>query len=487
MAISDSQYLAWLQKDGVRRVVLVEVQVYSGSSITTRYLSNSAYASFPSDTPANQPYDDLLLEIPRFSNSMSEAFGGASKPAFGDVVIDNSSGARDSWLNDSWAGYPINIYLGDVSWAKSDFRLILSGITADIQARDNASLIVKMRDKQDLLNKPVNSNLYTTGSAVGLPKPLCYGQCYQVEPILIDSATHKYQIHDGAINGITTVYENGYTIPFTADLANGCFTLPANPAGHITADCTGAKPSGTYITKVADIALDLITRAGLSGSDISSTSLAAMNTLCPQTVGLFIKDRTNLLPALDELVASVQGYYGFGRDGKFQMGRLSTPAGSPTLYLIADDIEQYGVTVKTVSPPIKTYRMGYKQYYTILSDGVAGAVTETVRADYLNEYRAVTATNTVTGWPLAAEPELVGGNLAIQSEAQTECNRRAALFSVPRKVLQVKAFTAPQRIELGQEINITYPRYGLNNGVNGIVIGVSESPTSSRVDLEVWL
>lgn len=485
--ITDTEFNAWLIRDNVRRVVLVEAQAHDGSGVVTRYFSNTPYASFPTDTPANQPYDDLLKDVPRFSNVMAEAFEGNSRPAIGEMVVDNSNGERDDWLLDSWAGYPVKLYLGDPSWIRDDYRLILDGITADIQAKNKDSITFKIRDKQDLLNKQVQPTLYTTGSAIGKPKPLCYGEVFQITPVLVDSATHKYQIHDGVIQQIVAVYIDGVSTAFTNDLSNGGFTMASAITGQITVDAKGAKPSGTYIVKVADIVLDIATRAGLVSGDIDSASLTAMNTTCPQTIGLYIPDRQNIMSVFDVLLKSVGGFYGFGRDGKLKLGRLNAPVGTATLSLTADDIEANGLDVKTISPPIKTVRLGYKRYYSPMTAGVASGVTEAVRADLMQEYRAVTASNSVPEWPLAAEPDLIPTALALSAEAQTECTRRATLYSVPRRILKIRSFTASQQIELGQEIKITWPRYGLDSGEYAIVVGINESPTSFKVDLEVWL
>lgn len=487
MAISDAQYLAWLQNDSARRVTLVEAQCHNGSSVVTNYFSNADFASVPADTPANTIYEDLLREVPRISNSMSEVFGGRSMPALGEIVVDNSSGERDMWLTYTWIGYPVVLLLGDVTWPKSDFRTIFIGVISDIQAKSSHEITFKIRDKQDLLNKQVQSTLYTTGSAVNKPKPLCYGEVFKVAPVLIDSATHQYQVHDGAINSIVNVYENGIAVSYTATISTGTFVLTVAATGTITCDVQGAKPSGVYLTKVADIANDLALKVGLTGGDIDSASITALNTACPYTVGLYIQDRANLLEIYDQLFKSIGGYYGFSRAGLLKFGRLDAPTGTATLELIDDDIESFGVDLNTTYQPIKTYRLGYKKYWVVQDSSLSTLVTEANRADLGQAFRAVYATNSVPNWPLALEPNMAETLISNSTDAQTECNRVATINNTLRKVYTIRATTAPQRIEVGQEIKITYPRYGLNSGAYAIVTGINESPTSNRVELKVWL
>lgn len=74
--ITDSAFNAWLAKDGEIRCVLVEVEAFSGDTVVTRYLSNTHFDSRPSDSPANQGYDDILIAVPRFKSSIGEALGG---------------------------------------------------------------------------------------------------------------------------------------------------------------------------------------------------------------------------------------------------------------------------------------------------------------------------------------------------------------------------------------------------------------------------
>jgi hypothetical protein len=50
----------------------------------------------------------------------------------------------------------------------------------------------------------------------------------------------------------------------------------------------------------------------------------------------------------------------------------------------------------------------------------------------------------------------------------------------------LRCFTAPARIEQGQVIKLTYPRYGFNTGALAVVIGIEESPTANAITLELW-
>lgn len=212
-----TDYQVWLSADNQTRIILVEVQAYHSGGVVTRYLSDGDFVSQPSDTPANTSYTDgIVTGTPQFSAHMSEVFSGQSTPVWGDLEIQNFNGELDSWLDDGWDGRTISIYLGDPTWSKSQFELIMVGTVDDIYAKDQRTLALKVRDKQWTLNVPVQTNLIGGSTAnANSEKPLCYGPSNNVEPVLIDSALGKYQVHDGAINAISDVRDNGVSLIVT--------------------------------------------------------------------------------------------------------------------------------------------------------------------------------------------------------------------------------------------------------------------------------
>lgn len=490
MPISDAQYDAWLKADNKRRTLLVEAKAYSGGAEVTRYFATTAFVSTPTDTPANTAYDDIILEIPYFSSRITEAFGGRSEAGWGDITIINESGVRDSWLNDAWDGRALTLYLGDPTWPKADFRVILTGMSADIVAQDRNRLALRIRDKSWALNVPLQKNLIGGTTAYkDKPVPVCYGQVFNIEPPLTNAGTHEYQVHDGAVNDITDVRDSGLTVAYVKDLANGKFTLNAAAAGRITADVQGAKPGVTYLTKAADIIKDIVTtRTALTVADVDTTNFTAFNTTAPQKLGFYAQDFQSVAAALDEIITSVGGFWTFSRQGLLCLGQLVAPSGTEALALVSDDVAQKGLRVVDRILPIKTYRLGYRRNYTLQSDGLAGAVTEANRAEFAVEFRVKSSTNAgvETTYLLPASPDEVGTLLADAIEAQTEADRRATLWGTLRFRYEARAFAAPFTLRLGQVIKLTHPRFGFSSGKLCTVVGTRWFPTRKRVVLELF-
>lgn len=494
MSISDPQYLDWLKKDGTSRALLIEADSYSGG-VTTHYMSNRSYRTKPGDVPPNQPYDDIVSVMPAFTANLSELFTGASIPSYGDVDITNESGVRDVWVTYAWDGRPIRVYLGDhmdLNWRKGDFRLLVSGTVQDIITKDGGTILsLRMRDKTGLLNVPIQTTLVGgTTANKDRPVPLTFGQCYNIEALLIDAATHKYQPHDGNTEDVVSVREGGNNTGFTEQLSAGTFTLTGSPTLSIKCDVKGAKPSGVYLTKCADIIQHIITtRTQLTIADVDTANFTAFNTTCPQTLGLYVGDRRNVIDVLDDLVTSLGGFWTFSRTGLLQLGRLEDPVGATSVLDFGpDDIPVRSMRIVGRQIPISQYLLGYKRNWSPQADGLAGSVVEADRAAFAADYlisKAVDA-SVETAHLLARKPERVGTLLVDPTESATETARRLALWGVIRTTYEVDTYMAPFSLNLGQVVRITHPRYGFQAGVKAVVVGISEYPTRGRARLTVW-
>lgn len=487
--ITGEEYAAWLAQDA-RRILLAQADAYSGVVVEQRYLATAPFVTRPIDTPPNTTYVDVITETPSFEARLSEVFLGRSLPAWGDIVLYNPNGDRDAWLDDGWDGRAITLSLGAPGWNLPDYRPVLTGVIADIDAPSRDTLAIKLRDKTHLFDVPIQTSLIGgTSPHKDQPIPLAFGECFNVEPVLISSATHTYQVHDGPIEAITAVRDNGVGVSYTPDLAAGTFTLTASPAGRITADVKGAKPAGSYLTKCADIVQHIaLTRTRMTAADIDAANIAAMNALCAQTLGRYIKDRTNAIDVIDDLITSVGGFWTFTRGGLLSLGRLDAPAGTPVLELIADDIEAESMSMVRRDLPRASVRLGYAPNFAAQdADALAGAVTEANRALYAAPYQVAKAVNAVSSKHLlAANPDVVKTCLAAPADALTEATRRAALSATVRTTIRLTTFARAFALSLGAVVRVTHPRFGFAAGALAVVVGIRERVMDGRIELDLW-
>lgn len=490
MAISDSAFAAWLIQSGVNRCVLFEVDVWSGGGVVTRYMSTHGFVSAPTDSPASTAYDEILLDVPNYSSTLNEQLSGFSSPAVGEIVIDNSNGVRDSWLDDAWDGRTYRLYLGDPSWIKSDYRLMVSGVVDDISAKSIRTLSLRTKDKQHLLSRSVCTS-YVTGSTANKDQrmPVCYGECYNIQPVLINSATFTYAVHDGAVNSIVAVYEDGAAKGFTANNGAGTFTLSSAAAGRITCDVQGSKTSGTYVSTTADIVKRILTeRTSITAGNIDSTSISNFNTAVPGAVGFYAQDSTTtVMQALDFLIVGAGAFYSFDRAGNFYLSQFKAPSGSPVISIGTDDAPVNQLEIISRWLPSKTVRLSYKKMWTLQADGLASSVADARRAELAQGYSIVKVTNSVSQFLLADEPPVESTAFVSQTDASTEATRRAGIYNQIRKIIKLTCFLRPAQIKLGDVVSLDLGRYGLTGAALALCVGIDESYTDRRITLTLFI
>jgi hypothetical protein len=234
--ITKAQYNAWLEDPEAERIALVEAGARIGGVESTIYLSTHTYATGPNDNPPNQIYLALVdaqnlliseaLSLPNSSannstnspvkkptRSPSPTSDSASSQTIsptmsvGEVTVRNPSGELDDYLGYVWRNRPLRIYLGDPSWARSDFRLRYNGITYDLSNKDRTTFSFKYRDKTQLLNTAVSEVLLsdvitdpvvlaaTTNQSALVPVGI--GEMHNITPLVTNPATLEYQYNIG--------------------------------------------------------------------------------------------------------------------------------------------------------------------------------------------------------------------------------------------------------------------------------------------------
>lgn len=306
--MTDAEFNAWLTDEQAIRMALVEVVVTSGGSTVTRYLSSGVYVTRAADTPANTAYLPVMMGGIKFTEHISTA--GTAGMSYGDIELQNAEGDLDDWLYDIWKNRSIKVYLGDPRWVRSDFKLVFSGVVSDIDSKRQDRLNIKIIDNLQRLNTPVSENkLAGTTANKDRILPLLFGECHNIDPLLVDPATHKYQIHDGPVESIIEVRDNGVPVAFTPTLSAGTFVLTSQPVGTITVSAQGAKPS-TYSNTVSQIVKMLVMSYGKVSDrfligELDTVNFDEFDAANPQPVGIYLKDRTNVLQVCQQLTSSV--------------------------------------------------------------------------------------------------------------------------------------------------------------------------------------
>lgn len=470
------------------------------SSEITLYFSGEGFVTEPTDTPANTLFEPRLVEPISFSRSMfgSGRVGGYSVPGFGELILTNADGGIDNFANYAWDGRSVEVRVGQAGAAFQYYFTIFTGEAKTVEF-DDLFIRVILRDNQNDFVRDYPDVLYAgtggnegSSELEGQPKPHCYGEVYNVEPVLVDATNNVYQVHDGPIEAISAVYEGGLaltlTTDYTVDLANGRFTLVSAPSGVITADVKGSKPSGTYLETVADIIQHLVEdHAGFTyPDDFDTASFTALNTANSATVGVYDRDTISLADLLDRLINTIGGFYGFDRNGKFQVGRVELASGTPDAEFDSTNIIE--ITRLASAVPNYQARVGYKRNYRVMSESDFDASITTAKRDELlreQSFEIATDSSILTPYPNSTAL-IVDSLFASSSDAATEASRLLTLYKTQRDVYKILVKTQPYTLKLNDVVKITFNRYNLSSGKLFRVISIVEDAANNEVELELW-
>lgn len=489
-------------KQDANKKYLVTLKGYHLTNTTedTFFFSGEGFTTEPTDSPANTYFEPRLVEPLSFSRSMfaETKLGGFSVPGFGQIVLTNADGGLDTFTNYAWDGREVEVKVGESGASFSNYFTIFKGEAKQIEFND-LFVNVLIKDNQNDFTVQMQPNLYSGAGGVngnddikGQPIPLCFGQVRNITPVLVDPANRIYQVHDGEINAIDDVFEGGValtlTTDYTVDLANGRFTLVADPTNLITADVKGAEPSSTYINKLGDIIKEVvITHGGIASVNVDNTLITALNTDTSNRVaGIYIKEPTTVIEVLDQLANSAGAFFGFDRSGTFEVAQIKLATGTADEEFDRSNI----ISLERLAPSVPNYRIrvGYEKNYTVMTDSdFASGITNARRMELTREFAYETATGSGVQTAYPNSQELIVDTLFdSNAHASAEASRLSTLYGSQRDFYRVRVKIQPYTLKLNDVVKITFPRYNLTSGKLFRVISLIEDAQVNEVELELW-
>lgn len=483
-------------------------------AISEVYLSNLGYTTTPTDSVANVHYLAQVDNPMQFDVSIAAGGDfGSSAPSYGSISIANSDGQLDNLSGYMWAGRRVVVKAGARDFAYEDFTEVFIGVVNGIES-DEEKINLTIRDnrlKTDQLLQP--SDYAGTGGKEGgtdlanTPKPLCFGEVKNLEPILVDAANLIYQVNDGSILSVDGVRDAGVALTFEADVADitvgtvavgqfktqlsgGYIRLGSTPLGRITADVKGSN-AGSYVNTAADITRRILTSyLGSRGFDASEIDSGAFNDLASDlsgAMGIYLTEKVSATDVIDRLINPCGAYWTFTRLGKITCGMIAVP-GDFNLEITDEDVDERGIDIPTIVPPTWKISVGYAAVSVVQKeDELAASTTSAIRSlvgeqyRYLNnESEAVRARNDHS-IERTFQTQLVN-----QVDAQQLLSRLIVIFGQQRRLYRVPVWKMLFRVFIGDILKVSYPRHGLDGGKNLLVTGVSEDLESGITTLELW-
>ena len=487
--MSDDQFLAWLQDPAAERMVLIEAQVNVTGVEVARYIASRLYATGPADTPANIEYQPLATGGLAFTEQVS--LTGEAGLSGGDIELDNADGALDSWLGDVWSNRAVRVWSGDPSWSRADFRLVFDGIIADVGASGRESINLALRDKLQRLNTPITEAKLggaTQNKDAVLPVP--FGECHNVTPLATNPATLEYGFL-GAVESIAEVRANGKPVAATINNATGRFKLTTNPLAQvITTSVQGDNVAG-YAPRIAPLVQRIATAYGKAAdrftpADLDLVNLAAFDAAHPQPVGLYVADRSNQAQAIQQLAASVGAQAVMSRTGQLRLVQIALPAAGVPLEIGPEQMRERSLRPAQRLPVTAAVKIGFDRNWTLQA-----ALTTSIPPAHADLYATEWLTETVvdeavrTRYRLSDDPVQIDTCLKTRADARAEAQRRLALNKVPRTIYEFDGEPEMMMLELGQPVRLRAERFGLQDGVPGVVVLLSRFWLTGRVTVGV--
>lgn len=489
-----SEIITWLQTPNKLPVILVEIPGIIPPGFTTLYLSSAPFISKPTDTVPSILYNPCIIGGINFTESLS--LTGSISLTYGDIELDNIGGTKDSWLSDYiWVNKDIKLLIGDATWSKDDFRDIFNGTIIDISSRSLNTLNIIISDKLQKLNNPISEEVLpgiNTNSEVLIP--VTFGEVFNIIPIKSSTVvnTLEYQVHTGTVEDIIEVRDNGVPVSITKNLTAGKFNLTSNPYGQITCSVQGDK-NVTYYNDIANIIKRIVKSFGpvstrLIDADIDLTNFSSFSTTYTQPVGISIASRENILSVCNKLASSIGAQLTSSSVGLVRLVRLSLPPSGGSTYTVGpNDFEYNSLAISEKSSVRASTKIAYCKNYTNQSGNIAAGVPSNNKVlfeeDFL--YESTIDTTVQSNYKLTTEPESEETALVKKVDAEAESLRRNNLWKTPRFVITFKAFGHLLPVELGDTINLTDARFGLNATKSGLVVRVSRDWLNSRVTIGV--
>lgn len=453
----------YLQQPEARRVLLVEIQ--RRDAVQTRYyLSDDFYITEPSDTPANLDYSPIIggRGLPGLRRILNDIFTGNASTGFGTLELTNdvatytdTMGRGEATLTiPKGASVSVQVVAPRSEFPRNQFLNLLVGKTARTGFTSDGFFSVELVDGSDEL------------AAMELEVeafPLAFGYCFNVLPFLIDPAARRYAVHDGAIEAITAVYDDGVMLApaqYTVNLSTGQFTLANAPQGVVTADVKGDKTGGVYASSTQQVIDRILTRLGVT---VPRTFAPTIPT---GEIGYFVESTQTLGQTLNDLTQAFAGYWLLDRLGVLEFAQYPIPTGVPSIIFTEQEI--IGEIESTQADELfNSVRYQYRRNYTpnqSVRPGASAAQADFARREAFEGQAVAGGLN--PEFVYTPSPLLVTF-FVNQGDAQTVANRILDLHKVPRNRMSLSVpFT--ETLEIGSLIEIEFFGQTYQASVTGV-------------------
>ena len=501
MAFTD--WDSWNINGGSDRLVLFQIRYYNTTTNTeeVHYVSSSRFGSYESsgDVISTNIYYSTLVSAPTLSRGSNQIGAGVLKPAIGTIRLSNIDQFYDDFINHVFIGRLVGIFVGPKTG--EEFKNVFRGeVTATTYSGNYFE--IEVRDTYARFDKPVQREFFGSGANIPpeielIRRPMAFGYVKQVSPVIQHDTSYIFQTNnddtqnvsiDPRVDGVTTSL-------ITSETASlGIMSLSASPVGTFTTNTQGTIIDGTYSESIGTIVEYILTKSMsgdypvIASAWIDDASITAINSDSTLDIAwASMQPNITVNEVLRQLMP--MGYlYGFDMDGYFFIKHLKDPSGeTATQTLSSSDILKNSVTITEPSAPFWKMLFQYDKNYTPLTN--IGNVSAAARAILASEYRSTyekVDTTILDKYEDAKEITVTLYASGGVEGANEEADRLWDLFSVTRRVYEIRCWAKPLAFEIGEIVEVTYPYHGLSGGVNLVYIGSEHQLDQHLVTAYFW-
>lgn len=483
------------------------------------YSATEDFVTLPTDSPGTQPFFGTLMQPVTFTRSLlGSSVIGSFTSSNGELDLANTDGEYD-FLIQGFAidGRQITVKIGREGDSYNSFYTIISGTATDWTVQEDVVKIL-LADNSLMLSTTLQPNLYGgtggvdgTADLLGKRKPRAFGYVSNASPPLVIPASLVYQVNDGPISGLPAVYDRGSALTFSAsypDVATllaatipagnyaacpslGYFRLNSAPVGTVTCDIQGDNTGGIFASTSSDIVRRIISTTSTIGdpAGLYIPSFTAVAAAQPAPVGYWVApdDTNTIADALADLMGGIGGFAGFRRTGKLEVGIFTTAVGSiPAAFFGNTDVIaiQRQALPTSLAPPPYRFQVAYQHNWTVQTD-IAGSVGA-ARTSFLaqaDRYAQSSNTSVLIDHPLAQDTAPIKSFFLNQADAQTESDRLLALYNGKAGIYRFTVGVLPFSLDLGDVVNLTYPRWDLTVGRNLKIVEMTDNAQANTIEV----
>jgi len=289
---------------------------------------------------------------------------------------------------------------------------------------------------------------------------------------------------------------------YYVDASAASITLSAEPDGRVTADILAQGTSGDAAIQDVPHAgfryiLDTWTRLTSADRDTSAFStLVAAQQAAGTRWGRAVLDRTNVMDILDEIAVATNSWYGWDRTGLLSVGKLdlvNLDAATAVDTIVEGDIVG-DPSYENQVIPFGRLIVDANANVVTQTDGLDGNVSPEDRSTFGQKFRTRVKSTDPTGeqylndWWTYHKSAIDSKPLEtvyVGSGAQAFCDERQALFAPFTTVFSCTVGMDKFALDPGDCVEVTYPRYNLDAGVNFRVASVTMRPGEKAIDLKL--